>query len=86
MICKRCSSGSATRRDLKSAIKEAGRKRELRVVACGCLDVCPKRGSAAMIVACDRPARCVVIPDSAGADAALIETLLDQRVGDPVTS
>ena len=31
------------RGDLKRAIKQAGH-RELRIVACGCLDLCPKDG------------------------------------------
>lgn len=85
LVCKSCPNGSALKRDLKSAVKKAGRKRDLRVVACGCLDVCPNRGSAAMIVPRERPGRCVVIANSAGVDAALIEMLLDERVGDPVT-
>ncbi len=78
LICKRCSNGPALRQNLKGAIKEAGRKRDLRVIGCGCLDVCPKRGSAAVLLPRNRPGRCVVIADSAGIDAAFITELLEK--------
>lgn len=45
-VCSKCmkrQDREDLRGDLKRAIKQAGH-RELRVVACGCLDLCPKDG------------------------------------------
>lgn len=45
-VCSKCmkrQDRDDLRGELKRAIKHAGH-RELRVVACGCLDVCPKDG------------------------------------------
>ena len=45
-VCSKCmrrQDREDLRDDLKHALKKAGH-RELRVVACGCLDLCPKHG------------------------------------------
>ncbi len=45
-VCSKCmkrQDRKALRSDLRSALKEHGRK-DIRVMVCGCLDLCPKRG------------------------------------------
>ena len=45
-VCSKCmkrQDREDLRGEIKHALKHAGR-RELRVVACGCLDLCPKNG------------------------------------------
>ncbi len=53
---------------LKGALKEAGRRRELRVMEVGCLGLCPKR--AVSTVTSAQPAHVLAIPE--GTDPALI--------------
>jgi len=46
LICSKCmkrQDRKDLRSELRSQLKDAGRK-DLRVVACGCLDVCPRHG------------------------------------------
>ena len=73
MVCGKCSRklkggfGKKGKHDLadvlKSALKEAGRRRELRVVEVGCLGLCPKRAVTAVSSA--RPDQVLAIPEGA---------------------
>ena len=53
---------------LRDALKDAGRRRELRVERTGCLGLCPKRAVA--VAWAGRPGEVMVVP--AGADAAAV--------------
>ena len=78
MVCGKCSRklrggfGKKRKQDLvqalKGALKEAGRRRELRVVEVGCLGLCPKRAVTAVTSA--QPAAVLAIPE--GMDPALV--------------
>jgi len=78
MVCGKCSRklkggfGKKGKHDLadvlKVALKEAGRRRELRVVEVGCLGLCPKRAVTAVSSA--RPDQVLAIPK--GADPVLV--------------
>lgn len=78
MVCGKCSRklrggfGKKGKHDLadvlRGALKEAGRRRELRVVEVGCLGLCPKRAVTA--VSSIQPAQVLAIP--AGTDPALV--------------
>ena len=57
---------------LRDALKEAGRRRELRVVEVGCLGLCPKRAVTAVSTA--RPGEVLVVPQ--GTDAASLLSAL----------
>lgn len=50
-VCSKCmkrqkgdGSGSSLRKQLKQALKSHGEGKRVRVVACACLDLCPKHG------------------------------------------
>jgi len=78
MVCGKCSRklnggfGKKRKQDLaqvlKGALKEAGRRRELRIVEVGCLGLCPKRAITAVTSA--QPAHVMAIPE--GTDPALV--------------
>jgi len=78
MVCGKCSRklkggfGKKRKQDLaqvlKGALKEAGRRRELRVVEVGCLGLCPKR--AISVVTSAQPAYFMAVPE--GTDPALV--------------
>ncbi|GAC1405719.1 MAG: hypothetical protein NVSMB64_10800 [Candidatus Velthaea sp.] len=70
-ICQKCDGGKALRRTLKAAIKESGRKRAVRVVASGCLDVCPKQGVTVARASTGRPATYAVFRAGAALDDIL---------------
>ncbi len=53
---------------LKAGLKEAGRRREVRVVEVGCLGLCPKRAVTAVSSA--QPGQVLAVPG--GADAAQV--------------
>ncbi|GAC1420924.1 MAG: hypothetical protein NVSMB5_13740 [Candidatus Velthaea sp.] len=72
-VCQKCEGGKQLRRSLKDAIKESGRKREVRVVASGCMDVCPKHTVTLARAAAGKPVRYLVVRS----DAALDEILND---------
>jgi len=59
-VCKSCEGGKRLRRDLKAELKKDGRK-DVRVVSCDCLDVCPKRAVTVTRAPVDRPASTVVV-------------------------
>ena len=77
MVCSKCSRklhggfGKKRKHDLaqalKGALKEAGRRRELRIVEVGCFGLCPKRAVTAVTTA--QPAHVLAIPE--GTDPAL---------------
>jgi len=78
MVCGKCSRklhggfGKKRKQDLahvlRGALKDAGRRRELRVVEVGCLGLCPKHAVTAVTTA--QPAHVLAIPE--GADPALV--------------
>ncbi len=78
MVCGKCSRklhggfGKKRKLDLaqalKGALKDSGRRRELRVVEVGCLGLCPKRAVTAVTSA--QPAAVMAIPE--GMDPALV--------------
>ena len=78
MVCGKCSRklhggfGKKRKLDLaqalKGALKEAGRRRELRIIEVGCLGLCPKRAVTAITSA--QPAAVMAIPE--GMDATLV--------------
>jgi predicted metal-binding protein len=82
-VCAECPRGKERRRDFKAQLRSAGRKHEVRVVACRCLDLCPKRGTATIVARRDGPARCAIVDAGAG-EAQALALLLDERVGDAV--
>ena len=53
---------------LKAGLKEAGRRREVRVVEVGCLSLCPKR--AVTMVSAARPGQVWAVPE--GTDVAAV--------------
>ena len=59
---------------LRDALKDAGRRRELRVERTGCLGLCPKR--AVTVAWAGRPGEVIVVPE--GADAAAVLGQLGQ--------
>lgn len=56
---------------LRDALKEAGRRRDLRVERTGCLGLCPKR--AVTVAWAGRPGEVTVVPEGADALAVLAE-------------
>ena len=78
MVCGKCSRklhggfGKKRKLDLaqalKGVLKEAGRRRELRIIEVGCLGLCPKRAVTAMSSA--QPDAVMAIPE--GMDPALV--------------
>ena len=81
MVCGKCSRklgggfGKKGKRDLadvlKGALKEAGRRREVRVLEVSCLGLCPKRAVSA--VSSTQPGTVLVVPKGADADAILAQ-------------
>jgi hypothetical protein len=59
-VCESCDGGKRLRRDLKAALKKDGRK-DVRVVSCDCLDVCPQRAVTVTRAPVGRPASTVVV-------------------------
>jgi len=74
-VCAKCPGGKDRRRDVRAALKEADHARDIRTVACGCLDICPKRGAAIVLVATGRPAVCAVV-DGATRTADVVRELV----------
>ncbi len=78
VVCSKCSRklhggfGKKRKQDLaealKGALKESGRRRELRILEVGCLGVCPKRAVTAIAAA--KPSEVLTIPE--GMDPALV--------------
>ncbi len=51
LVCRACDGDAkGLRRGLKTALAEAGLRKGVRVVASGCLDVCPKRANAVVTI------------------------------------
>ncbi len=83
LVCRKCSrkldggfgkdGDSSLRAELKLALREAGRRRQVRVVESSCFSVCPKRAVSVMLGR--RPGEILVVP--AGADAADVLRRLD---------
>jgi predicted metal-binding protein len=83
LVCRKCSrkldggfgkdGGSSLRAELKLALREAGRRRQVRVVETSCFSICPK--GAVSVMHGSRPGEVVVVP--AGADAADVLRRLD---------
>lgn len=79
LICGKCmkkQEREPLRGELRRALKAAGR-RDLRVVATGCMDLCPKDGVAIATLASltAQPARLWVLGDRQPVDAALVAVL-----------
>ncbi len=85
LICSSCPAGRKIRRRVKAAVKSEQRKSVVRVIACGCLDVCPKRGAAALIASSLEPVRRIVIAGQADG-AAVLTILLNERMRDAVAN
>lgn len=64
-VCQKCDGGKDLRRALKRAVKASGRKRDVRVVGCGCLNVCPKRSITVARMASDRPTTFAIVDRAA---------------------
>lgn len=60
-VCQKCDGGKDLRRALKSAVKGSGRKRDVRVVGCGCLGVCPKHAVTVARTAADGPTTFAIV-------------------------
>ena len=60
-VCQKCDDGKALRRALKRESKALGRKGAVRVVASGCLDVCPKQGVTVASTSSERVATYAVV-------------------------
>ena len=79
LVCAKCSRklrggfGRKGKRDLaevlKAALKENGRRRELRVMEVGCLGLCPR--DAVSLVSSARPDEVLVVPGGADATEVL---------------
>lgn len=70
-VCQKCEGGKELRSELKSALKASGRKRDVRVVGCGCLNVCPKHAITVAHTTSDRPTTFAIVDRT----AALAEIL-----------
>ena len=71
MVCGECEGYSKKlRRHLKTAVDDAGARKRVRVVECGCLDICPKR-AAVVATAGDGPTRCTIVRDVRAGPRAL---------------
>jgi predicted metal-binding protein len=87
LVCRKCSrkldggfgkDGSASlRSELKQALREAGRRRQVRVVETSCFSVCPKR--AVSVMQGGRPGEILVVP--AGTDGEDVLRRLDPPPG-----
>jgi predicted metal-binding protein len=87
LVCRKCSrkldggfgkDGEASlRAELKFALREAGRRRQVRVVESSCFSVCPKR--AVSVMQGSRPGEILVVPQ--GTDAEDVLRLLDPSPG-----
>jgi predicted metal-binding protein len=83
LVCRKCGKKlkggfGKKRRDtlkthLRQALREAGRRRDVRVIETSCLGVCPKQGVTALNAT--RPQTIHVIPAGTGGEAAM-RTLL----------
>ena len=67
---------------LRDALKDAGRRRELRVERTGCLGLCPKR--AVTVAWAGRPGEVIVVPE--GADVAAVLGQLALAPGQATTA
>ena len=87
LVCRKCSrkldggfgkDGDATlRSELKQALRDAGRRRTVRVMETGCFSVCPKR--AVSVMQASRPGEILVVPE--GTDPAELLRRLDPPQG-----
>ncbi len=85
LVCRKCSrkldggfgpEGTDTLpRAVKHALREAGRRREVRILEVGCLGVCPKNAVTVMRGA--DPGRMLVVPE--GLEPGLLLSRLDGR-------
>lgn len=73
-VCAECGGGKSERRRLKTAVKEAGRKHEVRVVASGCLDICPKHGVTVAHASRSLPTSYAIVDRETSLDALLAPT------------
>jgi|GEM_PF-4669630 hypothetical protein len=79
LVCKKCMKRQGReqlRADLRSELKSRKCK-DIRVVACGCLDLCPKRGVTVVRGSelAEQPPRLHVLDNHAGIEALLEWTL-----------
>jgi predicted metal-binding protein len=87
LVCRKCSrkldggfgedGGSSLRAALKLALREAGRRRRVRVVESSCFSICPK--GAVSVMRGSRPGEILVVP--AGTDAEDVLRRLDPSPG-----
>lgn len=64
-VCEKCGkhaecSGKELRHELRTELKERGRKGAVRVVLTGCLDICPKEGVALALARSGSPTEYLV--------------------------
>ena len=64
---------------LRDALKAAGRRRELRVIEVGCLNLCPKRAVSVVLTA--QPGAVLAVP--AGTDPAALLALIAPAAAAP---
>ncbi len=57
------------RSELKTALRAAGRRREVRVIEIGCLGLCPK--GAVTVAIASRPGELLAIPQGSDAEAVI---------------
>jgi predicted metal-binding protein len=78
-VCRKCSrkldggfgkdGESSLRAELKAALREAGLRRQVRVVESSCFSVCPKR--AVSVMRGSRPGEILVVPEGTDAEDVL---------------
>ena len=63
LVCKKCEGNESfdLRRELKHALKEAGAGKRMKVIRVGCLDVCPKDRTTAVVASFQSPGACFVV-------------------------
>ena len=87
LVCRKCSrkldggfgkdGGATLRAELKQVLRDAGRRRKVRVMEPGCFSVCPKH--AVSVMHGSRPGEILVVPQ--GTDAAELLRRLDPLSG-----
>ncbi|GAC1307323.1 MAG: hypothetical protein NVSMB21_11150 [Vulcanimicrobiaceae bacterium] len=81
VVCRKCDGYEPSlRRGLKKALVDCGARRRVRVVSSSCLDVCPKRATAVVIVDA-RGARTTIVPEGTSEPAALAPLVCGLRDG-----
>ena len=63
LVCRKCEGNDAfdLRHELKHALKEQGVGKRMKVVRVGCLDVCPKERTTAVVASFHQAGACFVV-------------------------